>query len=84
MPDVSPLAALKSLIEKKQATVGIIGLGYVGLPLAHAFIEAGFNALGYDVDQQKIEKLNKCERKLHRPYPFRVAQELATGRSVRC
>ncbi|NOY29893.1 MAG: nucleotide sugar dehydrogenase [Planctomycetes bacterium] len=61
MPDVTPLESLKGLIEKKQATVGIIGLGYVGLPLAHAFIEAGFSALGYDVDQKKIDMLNKCE-----------------------
>ncbi|MCA9177278.1 MAG: nucleotide sugar dehydrogenase [Planctomycetales bacterium] len=41
----------------RKAVVGVIGLGYVGLPLLHAFIEAGFQTLGYDVDQSKIDKL---------------------------
>ncbi len=51
---------MKSLQEKladKSALVGIVGLGYVGLPLAHAFIEAGFRVLGFDVDQKKVDML---------------------------
>lgn len=50
---------LKSKLEKKQATIGIVGLGYVGLPLIQAFVNAGFQTLGYDVDQKKVNKLNQ-------------------------
>ena len=49
---------LKKKIEAKDAVVGILGLGYVGLPLIDAFISKGFSAIGYDVDKTKIEKLN--------------------------
>ncbi|MGD8778975.1 MAG: nucleotide sugar dehydrogenase [Ignavibacteria bacterium] len=41
-------------IDTKQAVIGIIGLGYVGLPLALAFIEKGFKTYGFDVDEKKI------------------------------
>src|SRR5216683_3774388 len=41
--------------------VAIIGLGYVGLPLATAFAEAGFRVVGIDVDQQKIDRANRGE-----------------------
>lgn len=50
----------QSVIEKisgKSATVGIIGLGYVGQPLMLRFVEAGYKVLGFDVDQSKIQKL---------------------------
>ncbi|MCB0833273.1 MAG: nucleotide sugar dehydrogenase [Bacteroidetes bacterium] len=50
---------LESKIKDKTATVGIIGLGYVGLPLAVEFAANGFNTLGIDLDRQKIESINK-------------------------
>ena len=50
--------SLAQKISEKRAIVGIIGLGYVGLPLAKAFIEGGFRILGFDVDQKKIDELN--------------------------
>ncbi len=50
-------ANLALKIAEKQAVIGIIGLGYVGLPLAKAFIEGGFQILGFDVDQKKIDQL---------------------------
>ena len=40
-------------------SVGVIGLGYVGLPLAHAFWRAGINTIGFDIDPTKIEKLSR-------------------------
>jgi UDP-N-acetyl-D-glucosamine dehydrogenase len=49
---------LAELIRRKQAVVGVIGLGYVGLPLIRAFTSAGFRCMGFDVDQSKIDKLN--------------------------
>ena len=44
-------------IESKQATLGVIGLGYVGLPLAVEFARAGFSVVGYDVDAHKVAEL---------------------------
>ena len=48
---------LREAIEKKSALIGIVGLGYVGLPLARTFLEAGFRCLGFDLDENKIEQL---------------------------
>ncbi|MDQ3705197.1 MAG: nucleotide sugar dehydrogenase [Chloroflexota bacterium] len=52
------------LIEKlrrREARVGIIGLGYVGLPLAVIFAEAGYHVTGIDVDSRKVDALNNGE-----------------------
>ena len=51
-------AELKNRLETQQATIGVIGLGYVGLPLISAFFHKGFSAVGFDVDPNKIEALN--------------------------
>ena len=48
-------------IASRQATVGVIGLGYVGLPIARAFTAAGFRVLGFDIDPAKVERLNRGE-----------------------
>lgn len=48
---------LQSAIDDKTATVGVIGLGYVGLPLLHAFTESGFRCIGFDVDQFKVDEI---------------------------
>jgi UDP-N-acetyl-D-glucosamine dehydrogenase len=42
-----------------EATVGILGLGYAGLPVAFGFAEAGFQVVGFDIDQAKVEALNR-------------------------
>ncbi|MFO8013705.1 MAG: nucleotide sugar dehydrogenase [Phycisphaerae bacterium] len=44
-------------IERREAVVGIVGMGYVGLPLAHAFCECGFRVLGFDIDGEKVDAL---------------------------
>ncbi len=49
---------LKSKIEKRQARVAIIGMGYVGLPLALLYSERGFIVTGFDIDQRKVSTLN--------------------------
>jgi UDP-N-acetyl-D-glucosamine dehydrogenase len=54
-------ATLLSRIESGSVRVGIIGLGYVGLPLARAFAERGIAVLGFDVDPVKIAKLERGE-----------------------
>jgi len=55
------LAPLLAAIEARTARVGIIGLGYVGLPLARAFGEAGYPVLGFDTDPAKVARLDRGE-----------------------
>ena len=55
------MASFKTRLENKTATIGIIGLGYVGLPLIQAFVNAGFRTIGFDVDESKIAKLEKAQ-----------------------
>ena len=45
-------------IENRTASVGVIGLGYVGLPLVRIFLKAGFPVVGFDVDQRKVDALH--------------------------
>src|SRR6185503_4694981 len=52
---------LIGLIKEKRARVGVIGLGYVGLPLATEFASRGFNATGFEVDQSKADRINAGE-----------------------
>ena len=48
---------LETAIRQKTAQIGVIGLGYVGLPLIRTFVAAGFRTLGFDVDARKVESL---------------------------
>lgn len=54
---VSALSDIQDRIASGTASVGVIGMGYVGLPLAHALHEAGYSVLGFDTDPVKIEAL---------------------------
>jgi UDP-N-acetyl-D-glucosamine dehydrogenase len=58
---VATFEALKGKIEAKTARVGIVGLGYVGLPLAAEFAKAGFVVTGIDVLENKVAGLNRGE-----------------------
>ena len=55
---------LKEKIENRNAKVGVIGLGYVGLPLALEFVRTGFHVSGIDISKTKINNLKK-EKKLY-------------------
>ncbi|GIU74163.1 MAG: UDP-N-acetyl-D-glucosamine dehydrogenase [Bryobacteraceae bacterium] len=58
-PALSPAgAALLEKIRSRSARVGVVGLGYVGLPLAVEFARAGFHVTGIDVSPQKVEQIN--------------------------
>jgi len=46
-------------IENKTAVVGVIGLGYVGLPLVKTFLQKGFRVAGFDIDPKKVDMLNR-------------------------
>ena len=60
-PTALPESALARKIADRSALVGIIGLGYVGLPLARAFSRGGFRVLGFDTDANKVQTLNHGE-----------------------
>jgi UDP-N-acetyl-D-glucosamine dehydrogenase len=58
---VSHAQELRRRIESRQARVGVVGLGYVGLPLAVEFAQAGFTVTGIDIDKTKVDLLNRGE-----------------------
>jgi UDP-N-acetyl-D-glucosamine dehydrogenase len=57
-PSASALEQFKSKIEARTAKVGVVGLGYVGLPLVLLFSEQKFSITGFDIDNRKVESLN--------------------------
>src|SRR5881394_1945707 len=67
-------------IEDGSAVVGVIGLGYVGLPLLHAFHNAGFRVIGFDVDPKKIDALRRGENYLKHLGPGMVKEMNSRGR----
>jgi UDP-N-acetyl-D-glucosamine dehydrogenase len=67
-------------IQDGSAIVGVIGLGYVGLPLMHAFHNAGFRVMGFDVDPGKIAALRRGENYLKHLGPSMAKDMLAAGR----
>jgi len=73
-------ADLERKIREKNAKVGVVGLGYVGLPLLRAFIRAGFSTIGFDVDEAKVKKLNAGESYIgHIPSDW-IREWVTTGR----
>ena len=71
---------LATKISDRSARVGIIGLGYVGLPLALLFEESGFPVVGFDVDPAKPEALHRGESYIRHIGKERVAKAFARGR----
>ncbi|MDP8242916.1 MAG: nucleotide sugar dehydrogenase [Candidatus Hinthialibacter antarcticus] len=59
------LDALKSRIKNREAVVGVVGLGYVGLPIVMITTQAGFRTIGFDIDNKKVESLQKGESYIH-------------------
>ncbi|HBQ59418.1 MAG TPA: nucleotide sugar dehydrogenase, partial [Balneolaceae bacterium] len=56
---MNQLETLLKKIEDKTYTIGIVGLGYVGLPLMWTFHQVGMPVIGYDIDEKKVENLKK-------------------------
>jgi len=83
MYDVSAPAGVQSLltlIAAREVQVGVIGLGYVGLPLSLAYAEAGVRVLGYDVDPDKATKLLAGESYLKHIEARRIGEAVSAGR----
>jgi len=77
---VSTFQALKEKIESKTARVGIVGLGYVGLPLAVEFAKAGFHVTGIDLQQSRVDRLMKGESYVQDVPSSEVAELVKAGR----
>ncbi len=70
---------LESKIKNKSATIGVIGLGYVGLPLAVAYASKGFKTLGIDTDQEKVDAVNRGRNYISDVDSRRLAQVTKKG-----
>ncbi len=82
MPEMtveSAASELQKRIDQRAARVGILGLGYVGLPLGLTFAEKGFSVLGFDVDPEKIEALGKGASYIKHLDPDRVGAVTRAG-----
>jgi len=66
--------------DPQNTTIGVIGLGYVGLPLARSFCDAGFRVIGFDVDKIKIDMLERGETYLQHLGADYVSELRRTGR----
>ena len=77
---VSTFQALKGKIESKTARVGIVGLGYVGLPLAVEFAKAGFHVTGIDLQQSRVDRLMLGESYVQDVPSSDVAQLVKAGK----
>lgn len=70
--------------KTRRARIGIIGLGYAGLPLACTFAEAGFQVTGFDIDGHKVHQLSRGQSYIAHLDPARIAHLVDTGRFIAC
>jgi UDP-N-acetyl-D-glucosamine dehydrogenase len=71
---------LFSKIELRTARVGVVGLGYVGLPLAETFAWGGYPVVGFDIDEGKVKMLARGQSYIGHIDSERIAELIATGR----
>ena len=87
MKDFATASTLPEWLERVAARttrVGIIGLGYVGLPLTLLFSEDGFRVTGFDIDPEKVNTLNAGNSYIHRIEPEHIARAQQAGFHATC
>jgi UDP-N-acetyl-D-glucosamine dehydrogenase len=80
MPASDSLTDLLGRIERREARVAVVGMGYVGLPLAVVFAEAGLNVVGLDVSPARMDQLNRGESYIEDVPSETVARLVGEGR----
>lgn len=73
---------LTQLIGSRTAVIGIVGMGYVGQPLALRYSETGFKVIGFDINQKRVNDLNLGKSEIEHIPDSRVLEAIATG--MRC
>jgi UDP-N-acetyl-D-glucosamine dehydrogenase len=76
---VGNLSYLVGRLTDKSAKIGIVGLGYVGLPLAKRYAAVGYQVLGFDIDSSKISRLRKGESYIESIPASRIEQARSEG-----
>src|SRR5690554_4988036 len=76
---VIPADSVKTKFQNREAVIGVVGLGYVGLPLMLRYNAIGFRVLGIDIDKVKVDKLNAGKSYIEHIAPSRVADARGTG-----
>ena len=80
--DTASLKEWRAHVHNRETRVGIVGLGYVGLPLTLLFAGEGFRVTGFDVDARKVDTLNRGESYIWRIEPDHIAAAKAKGFSA--
>lgn len=75
-----PVASIVDRLRAHQAGIGIMGLGYVGLPLACAIARKGFSVLGFDIDASKVDQINAGNSYIGHISSDEIAEMRKTGR----
>jgi UDP-N-acetyl-D-glucosamine dehydrogenase len=75
----NPLEVLEEKIDSRSFTLGVIGLGYVGLPLSLTFLRKGIRVIGFDLDRRKIDKLIQGESYIKHIRSVELAAHLTQG-----
>ncbi|MGA8041299.1 MAG: nucleotide sugar dehydrogenase [Terracidiphilus sp.] len=75
----SSLAKFHEVVKSREARIGIVGMGYVGLPLALLFSGERFRVTGFDIAQDKVQKLNQGESYIVRILPAMIQEAQAAG-----
>jgi len=73
---------LLELIENKELKIGVVGLGYVGLPLAVECASAGYKTIGFDIQKEKVDKVNKGENYIGDIVPEELKKVVKNGKLV--
>src|ERR1700710_703350 len=77
---IPKISVLHKLIAERNAVIGVVGLGYVGLPLLSVFHRAGFSVIGFDTDPKKITALSAGENYLKHLGETLVSDMQSAGR----
>jgi UDP-N-acetyl-D-glucosamine dehydrogenase len=78
--DSRDFASLLHRFKERAATVGVVGLGYVGLPLGLAALEAGFDVLGFDINPERVDAINGARQVISYLEPEVMRRAVDSGR----